>query len=365
MNIRRSMTAAGVLAALTQIPMAATAQAAEPASASAAAAAAPNAPMAAKSPTDWIEYEDRTFTPVLDDVSSHLAAARAALARKDSERASAEMQAAARALDAQGERAARLDRRRAAADLVAAKDAQAKMAALTGQLDATAAQIKAGKVTSTAALDKTIGKAQRADLERRWLVADVTTWYPVTEEPQRHFDAASADYAKKDDKAAATEVRKAESYVRLEAARATGDEKKELDTANAALQNIAAKLDKGEVRSEKDMDKVFAGAGHALAMAHRGRAAESWARKAYDQTGFELKAAAYGLESAGGWVGTEAKAAASATAADARAVGDKLAGGGVWTADEVAKGFEALGNGLNKVGHAIGARNKAAPIDVG
>ena len=370
MNIRQSMLATAMLAALAPLPIAATAQATKAPSATTPAPAAPAAsasqkPATAKPPTDWIEYEDLTMTPVLDDVSRHLAAARAALAAKDNAKAAEQMQAAARALETQAAQAARLDRQRAAADLAAAKDVQARMSALTQQLATTAAQIKAGKLTNTAALDKAIGKAQRADLERRWLVTDVMTWYPVADEPQRHFAAAIVDYANKDAKAAAVEVRKAASYVRLEAARATGDDKKELAAANAALQNTAAKLDKGAVGSEKELDSVFAEASHALAMAHRTRAAESWARKAYDQTGYELKAAAFGLESAGVWAGTEVKAAATSAAAAARAVGDKLASGGVWAADEVAKGFEALGSGLNKVGHAIGSKHKAEAVDVG
>ena len=366
MKHHQTLIAATVVAVLTQLPFAAAAQTNKATSAPAASAVTPaKAPIAAKSPAEWIQYDDMTVTPVLDDVSSHLAAARAALDKKDNAKAAEAMQAAARALEAQGDRAAKLDRQRAATDLKAAKDVHAKMVALTKQLDATAVQIKAGKVSSTAALDKRIGKTQRADLERRWLVTDVTTWYPVAEEPQRHFGAAVEAYAKKDYKAAAAEVRKAASYIRLEAARATGDVKKGLDTANADLEKTAATLDKGALKAEKDLDKAFASANHALALAHRARAAESWARKAYDQAGYELKAAAHGLESAAAWTGVEAKGAASAAAADARAVGDKLAGGGVWAKDEVAKGFESLGAGLDKLGQAIGVKSKASPVDVG
>lgn len=109
------------------------------------------------------------------------------------------------------------------------------------------------------------------------------------------------------------------------------------------------------------MDKAFADANHALALAHRAKAVESWTAKAYDQAGYELKEAAHGLESAAAWTGTEAKTAAAAATSDARALGDKLASGGVWAKDEVAKGFESLGTALNKLGRAIGSKAKAAP----
>ena len=80
---------------------------------------------------------------------------------------------------------------------------------------------------------------------------------------------------------------------------------------------------------------------------------ESWARKDYNKAGYELKAAAHGLESAAGWVGGEAKAGASAMVADTRKLGDKLTSGLTWTRDEVAKGLETLGNSLIELGHKI------------
>ena len=370
MKNRITLVAAAVVLALGQMPLTATAQSAKPAASAAApaAAAAPvfaKAPVTAKSPTGWIEYQDSTYTPVLDDVSQALADARAALAKKDNAKASEAITAAARALEAQANRAGKVDRQRAAADMKLARETHTRMLALTKKLDTMAAQIKAGKVVTVAALDKTLGKAARADMERRWLVTDVTDWYPVANEPQRHFGAAVEAFAKNDFKAATVEVRKAEAYMRLEEARATGDVKKGLDSANADLEKTAQALDKGVVKAEKAMDKAFANANHALALAHRAKAAESWSRKAYDQAGYELKAAAQGLESAAAWTGTEAKAATAGATADARAIGDKLASGGVWAKDEVVKGFESLGSALNKVGQSIGVKTKASPFDVG
>lgn len=370
MKTRITLVAAAVVLALGQWPLMAAAQTAKPAvpavvPAVAPAAAAAKAPVTAKSPTDWIAYDDATYTPVLDDVSQALADARPALAKKDNVKAAEAMTAAARALQAQADRAGKIDRQRAAADMKLARDTHTRMVALTKQLDTTAAQIKAGKVVTTAALDKTLGKAARADMERRWLVTDVTGWYRVADEPQRHFGAAVEAFAKKDYKAAATEVRKAEAYLRLESARAVGEARKGLDAANAELERTAQALDKGAIKAEKDMDQAFASANHALALAHRAKAAESWAHKAYDQAGYELKAAAQGLEGAASWTGTEAKAAATAGVSDARTVGDKLASGGVWAKDEVAKGFESLGGALNRLGQSIGSKSKASPFDVG
>jgi hypothetical protein len=374
MKTRTTLIAAAAVLAFAQLPLTAAAQSAKPAApasattsatTAAAASSTAKAPVVAKSPTDWIEYDDATYTPVLDDVSQALATARAALAKKDNAKAAEAMTTAARALEAQADRAGRVDRQRAAADMKLARETHTRMVALTKKLDATAAQIKAGKVVSTAALDKTLDKAARADMERRWLVTDVTGWYPVADEPQRHFGAAVEAFAKKDYKAAATEVRKAAAYMRLESARAVGQAKTGLDDAGSELEKTAKALDKGAIKAEKDMDTAFANANHALALAHRAKAAESWAHKAYDQAGYELKAAAQGLENAAAWTGAEAKSAASAGVSDASSMGDKLASGGVWTKNEVAKGFESLGGALNKLGQSIGAKAKASPFDVG
>jgi hypothetical protein len=98
------------------------------------------------------------------------------------------------------------------------------------------------------------------------------------------------------------------------------------------------------------MARSFAKANHALALEHRSKAASSWARKEYDKAGYELKAAAKGLESGAGWVGAEAKAGASSTVTDTRALGDKLASGATWTRDEIVKGFDSPGNSINELG---------------
>ncbi|MEP7153606.1 MAG: hypothetical protein ABI856_18040 [Nitrospira sp.] len=51
------------------------------------------APVQTKSPTDWISYDDMTFTPVADKISRHLAASRKAFDAKDNQKAAAEMRA--------------------------------------------------------------------------------------------------------------------------------------------------------------------------------------------------------------------------------------------------------------------------------
>ncbi len=357
-SLRRHSAAIAVLALFAQFPVASMAQ--TPAAAPSAAASQPASAAAPAAASDWIQYDDLSLTPVVDDVSRSLAAARTALAAKDNAKAAESLQAAARALHAQAEQAAKADKAQAATDARQARDVQARMAALVKQIDHTADQVRAGKIHDTAGLDRTLTRAQRADLDRRWVLTDVESWYPVTQEPQRHFTAALAEFAKKDYQSAALDVRQASALLRLEATRAHGDARKALLGAEAQLDKTATALSRGKVKTERDLTTVFARADHALALAYHAKATESLAHKAYHDAGYELKAAAQGLENAATWSGDEARGAAGSAAHDARDVGDKLLSGARWTQHELTHGFDAIRNGLARLEHAGGGSAAAA-----
>jgi len=336
-----------------------------PPTAPASPPAAAMAPVTIQSPTDWIAYEDMTYTPVADEISRRLAAARKAFDAKDHKKAAEEMRALADELKKQGARAAKADTARAKAEMTLAHDTATRMDLTAKKVTAAAVALENGKITTQADLDKALDKAARADMERRWLVTEVTTWYPVSEEPQRHFGSALEAYVKKDYQAAATEIRKATSYLRLEAGRASSEAKQALESSVAELDTLAASVEKDAVKEEKALVTAFTHSNHALALAHRAKAAESWVHKEYDKAGYELKAAAHGLESAASWAGAEAKTGAAAAVAETKALGAKLASGATWTREELAKGFESLGNAINALGQKIGSNKKAAPVNVG
>jgi len=330
------------------------------------------APIATKAPEDWILYDDTTYTPVLDDVSRHLAAARTAFDAKDKAKAATELRAVADELKRQAALAGKqdqslieADKALLAVDMKSGRDTVKRLNASAQKVSSAAAAVDSGKITTKAELDKVVDKAARADMERRWRITDVATWYPVSEESQHHFTDAIAAYARKDYRAVAGDIRKATSYLRLEAGRASGQAKHALEGSVAQLDALAVSAEKGALKDQQPMTKAFAKANHALALAHRAKAAESWAHKAYDTAGYELKAAAHALESAAGWTAGKAQAAAAVTVSETRALGDKLASGANWTRDEVAKGFEALGNGINGLGREIGNTGNAAPIRPG
>ncbi|MQM30165.1 MAG: hypothetical protein CRU78_06330 [Candidatus Accumulibacter phosphatis] len=355
--------ALAVWVATAQLANVAYAQAPKGAPAAAVQPASPATPAALQltAPEDWIIYENTTtYTPVLDDLSRHLDAARKAFDAKDNKKAATEMRAAADELKKQAARADKEGKELVAADqaLLAAdqkftQDAVTRINASATKVSAAASAIESGKITRKADLDQALDTAARADLDRRWVVTDVSTWYPVSEEPQRHFTNAVADYGRKEYTAAAAEIRKATGYLRLEAGRASGQAKQALDRSVLDLDKLAPAVAKGSLNETREMDKAFAEANQALAQAYRAKADESWVRHAYERTGYELKAAAHSLEGAAGWVGSEAKSIAASTVAETRALGDKLASGTQWTRDEVAKGLQNLASGIHAVGQQI------------
>ena len=131
--------------------------------------------------------------------------------------------------------------------------------------------------------------------------------YFFVDEPGHHFHQARENFLKKDMKGAASEIRKATNFLKLEAARATGDGKKALTTSIDELKKLASDVEKGTVKSSNDLGKAFARAHHALAVHHHLKASESWAKKETSKSGHALKAAASHLERALAWSGHEIK----------------------------------------------------------
>jgi hypothetical protein len=322
---------------------------------------ADNAPASSPTPDDWIMYDETSYSPVVDDVDRHLAAARAAFAVKDSKTAAAQLRTVSAELRAQSESVTGLEHERAQEETSAAAVQNNKAAALTARrmtasaakVDAAAAAVDEGQITTTAQLDKEIDKADRADMDQRWLVSEVSTWYPVVQQPQRHFTAAAVAFAAKDYGLAAAEIRKAESYIHKESGRASGSARSDLDDAAGRLEDLARSVQTGSEQDAAVLRRAFAAANRALASEYRTLASRSWVRKEYDDAGHELRASAQSLESGADWLGAQARADASATVTETRTLGDKLSAGAGWTRDEVAKGMVNLGNGIEEMGRHI------------
>ena len=94
--------ALATLVATTPLASVAHAQAAKAPAAPVVKPASAKPTITTKAPDDWIVYDDATYTPVVDDVSRHLSAARKAFDSKDTKKAAQEMRAVSDALEATG-----------------------------------------------------------------------------------------------------------------------------------------------------------------------------------------------------------------------------------------------------------------------
>ena len=152
-----------------------------------AAPMAPTTPVAATAPvttqssTDWSSYDDITYTPVADEISPHLAAARQAFDAKDHKKAAAEMRAVANVLRKQAARVVQADQAPTEAEMQRAQDTAKEIDIAAKEVTAAAAALEHGEITTQEDLDKVLEKAARA--QPRWLVKDVNMWYRVPENP--------------------------------------------------------------------------------------------------------------------------------------------------------------------------------------
>ncbi len=298
------------------------------------------AEVAPKQANDWIVLENTTYLPVLDDFGKSLLDARANFVKKDNKAASSDLRESAEMLKKEAP--------------AAAGSNQAAITAASSELNRLADSIDKGEVRSVKQVDAVINNAYKADAERDWLVIDEWAAYP--DEPDQHFHRAYDNFAKKDYHAAAAEIRKGAAFIGLEAGRATADGKAALQSSAQELSQLADSVEKGAVKNANELNPHFARANQALAQAHYRNASESWARKAADATGYELKAAASDVEKAAAWAGQKVETGASDVINGVRLVAGKLITGAGYGADEVGSGIEALGREIERLGTKIRPR---------
>jgi hypothetical protein len=173
------------------------------------------------------------------------------------------------------------------------------------------------------------------------------------DEPQHHYMRAFENFSKHDWEAAAFEIRKGAAFLKLETARASADGKKELTASVQMLEKLADDIEKGEVRSAKDLQDVFAKAEHAVAKHHYLIATEAWSKKGIKEAGQELHAAAVSLEHGYAWAGQKLEAGMIKVMDDSRHIAGKLIEDSGWAADEVDKAMEYLKREIDKLGKAV------------
>lgn len=103
---------------------------------------------------------------------------------------------------------------------------------------------------------------------RGWLIIEEDFWPPLRYEPLITLDSAGYHYRRNEERAAANEIDKAVSWLKLAAGHAMPITKGELTTAMDELEKIAKDLREGRVMTAATMDSALANAAHALGEWH-------------------------------------------------------------------------------------------------
>ncbi len=172
-------------------------------------------------------------------------------------------------------------------------------------------------------------------------------------EPEENFQKARESFLKKDLRSSAAAIRKGAAYFKSLEEQAQEKGKQTFLTSVEELENLADRVEKGTVKSVKEIDRTFARASHALAQYHYHKATESWAMKETAKTGQELEAAGAHLESAIKQAGGKAESGAGSVIQDTRLLAGKLLQGAGSVNAEVEKGIKALGVEINKLGEKV------------
>lgn len=309
--------------------------------------------------THWLSFDGMLLTPVVDPISRKLLRAGLALSAGESSAAAEELRHAAAELRQGALCAAAPD---SAAMRVEVKLAQAtswRLASSAVRMAGLARAIGTGDIASRNQLHAAIDLSCSADLEQRWLVADESVWYPLCGEAPHRFARAALALTRRDYAGASCELAQAAGFLRLEAARAVGNPRRVLQGAAAELGAAGAPAVLAPPAMRRRLERCFATACLALALAHRRWGAEYVRRGAAAKAGYEFHALAQCLYGLTAWVEGSAGTAASAAAEIATGVAEPLLARIPIGQPALTRRIETLGRALQGLGELI-ERGQAA-----
>ncbi len=183
-----------------------------------------------------------------------------------------------------------------------------------------------------------------------FLVIQEEVLIPLINEPEQHFRMAGRYFARGERTQAAAEIRAGAAFLKLEAGRHDATNKTGLEDAAKHLDDLAAGVTKGTVKSPKELNDAFVRADLALARHYHEMAEASAAHNEHEKTGYWLEGAADSLDDGAEWSGHKLAAGGKAVVNGARSLGSKLESGAEWTGDEVKKAVKDLGSEIESLG---------------
>ena len=173
---------------------------------------------------------------------------------------------------------------------------------------------------------------------------------------EQSFQKARKDYLQKDMKAAADEVRKGAAYLKSEAAAAKGKGKEALTASYQELEKLAGEMEKGTVKTVKELEMAFARAYNALATNSNVQSMEAWTKKEFRKAGEKLESSVDQLEKGFAWAGQKAEAGTQKVIDDSKALSKKMKEGSSRASAEVGRAMKDLEDEIKTFGRKISGK---------
>lgn len=186
---------------------------------------------------------------------------------------------------------------------------------------------------------------------------EMIIFFPVAQ-PAEYFYEAKHNYLQGHHYLAAKKIREGARALLRSSSNATAEGKKALLTSYHSLNKLALDMENQSYVPVNRINRVFAVAHYNLANHQYMKAKNTWAKKAYQETGDALTAAANNLREAASWAGNKIEVGGAATINGAREVGKSLEEGTQWTEDKVGKGIENLGKLLTTTGKKLETKDQ-------
>ncbi len=198
---------------------------------------------AAANPSDWQPVDQDVWAILMAEPQAHLLSAKEDLAGNEPKEAAAEIRLAGNFLRIQ----------------------EMRLAASSQGLNRLAKEIEAGVVVSSAQVDATFGSAMSALDHRQGMIPVMTGAETIYEdEASYHLAQAKIHLARKQEKLAAGDIRKAAAYLKLKALRAGQETQAGLLASATELERLADTLDAGAASDAQDVEAAFARAKKAV-----------------------------------------------------------------------------------------------------
>ena len=186
-------------------------------------------------------------------------------------------------------------------------------------------------------------------------------WIIFAHDPAGYLHDAWENFIAGDIQDAAYYIRRAKAWLKLEAYRAEGEAKDDLEASIRELEELIKALDEGSQPANKELKEAFAKAEYALAYHHQQKALSYEQKGDHEKMTYALDAAATHLMYGSVWAGRELEQDDAVSAKDARAIAGKVKRGEKWSPDRLREALKGLGRGIKKFGTRFKQAEESPP----